>query len=74
MILRGLLKAPDLLNRPDFGSDENPEYKILTLPKAILNSSSLTNTLAFEEVKDQLTSYQIFRKTQKSDFDFMFKL
>jgi hypothetical protein len=74
MILRAQVRsATDHMNRPDFstGPDE-PPYAVLKLTPAILSSPSVTNSLAFERVKAQLTSTDILRKTQPGVIDSLF--
>ena len=74
MILRALVRdAADLMKRPDFsaGPDE-PPYTVLKLTPAILNSPSITNSLAFERIKAQLTGTDIFNKTQPGILDVLF--
>jgi hypothetical protein len=74
IILRALVRDPvDNMVRPDFstGPDE-PEYVMLKLPQAILASPSITNSIAFERVKAQLTSIDILKKDKKSVIDSLF--
>ena len=74
IILRAMVRsASDLMARPDFseGPDE-PLYTVLKLTPAILNSPSVTNSLAFERVKAQLTSTEILRKSTPGVIDALF--
>ena len=74
IILRAMVRsADDLMARPDFseGPDE-PTYTVLKLTPAILNSPSVTNSLAFERVKAQLTSTEILRKNTPGVLDALF--
>jgi hypothetical protein len=74
IILRAMVRsASDPMARPDFseGPDE-PLYTVLKLTPAILNSPSVTNSLAFERVKAQLTSTEILRKTTPGVLDALF--
>ena len=74
IILRAMVRsATDPMARPDFsvGPDE-PPYAVLKLTPAILNSPSVTNSLAFERVKAQLTSTEILRKNTPGVLDALF--
>lgn len=74
IILRAMLRsAEDPMARPDFsvGPDE-PQYVMLKLTPAILNSPSVTNSLAFERVKQQLTGTEILRKNRPGVIDALF--
>ncbi len=74
MILRAMVRsAEDPMARPDFsvGPDE-PSYVVLKLTPAILNSPSVTNALAFERVKAQLTGTEILRKNTPGVLDALF--
>ena len=74
IILRAMVRsAEDPMARPDFsvGPDE-PAYVMLKLTPAILNSPSVTNSLAFERVKQQLTSTEILRKNRSGVIDALF--
>ena len=74
IILRAMVRsAEDPMARPDFsvGPDE-PAYVMLKLTPAILNSPSVTNSLAFERVKQQLTSTEILRKNRPGVIDALF--
>lgn len=73
MILRALIRdAGDHMKRPDFSSFEEPNYEVVKLTPAILASPSITNSLAFERVKGQLTSPDVLRKTQSGALDALF--
>ena len=74
IILRAMIRsAADTMARPDFSvSPDEPAYTILKLKPAIIMSPSVTNSLAFERVKAQLTSTDILRKTQSSAIDALF--
>ena len=72
MIMRALIRDDaNPTDRPDFSID-NPPYQMLKLPQAVLNSPSLSNSLAFERVKAQMTSPNIFLKTKRSPIDAIF--
>ena len=74
MILRAMVRsASDLMARPDFSTGPDaPPYVVLKLTPAILNSPSVTNSLAFERVKAQLTSTEILRKRSPGVIDALF--
>jgi hypothetical protein len=74
IILRAMVRSTaDVMARPDFsdGPDE-PPYVVLKLTPAILNSPSVTNSLAFERVKAQLTGTEILRKNTPGVLDALF--
>jgi hypothetical protein len=74
IILRAMVRSTtDAMARPDFstGPDE-PPYVVLKLTPAILNSPSVTNSLAFERVKAQLTGTEILRKNTPGVLDALF--
>ena len=63
------------MKRPDFSMwPEEPSYAVLKLKNAILQSPSITNSLAFERVKAQLTSPDTLRKFEKSAIDSLFAI
>jgi hypothetical protein len=73
IIIRGFVRSLDnIIERPDFSFSEMPPYQILKLNSAILNSPSVTNSLAFERIENQLLSTNIFSKEKKSEFDIFF--
>lgn len=74
IILRAMVRsAADPMARPDFSSGpDEPPYVILKLTPAILSSPSVTNSLAFERVKAQLTSTEILRKNRSGVVDAFF--
>ena len=70
IILRAMIRSTeDNMARPDFSGPDMPSYAIMKLKQAIFSSASITNSLAFERVKAQLTSTEILRKTQASAID-----
>lgn len=74
MIARGLVRSvDDPQHRPDFttGPDE-PVYQVLRLSAAVMASSSVTNALAFERLREQLTRPSILTKFGTSAFDAVF--
>lgn len=76
MIIRAMVRdATDNMKRPDFSMwPEEPSYAVLKLKNAILQSPSVTNSLAFERVKAQLTSPDTLRKFEKSAIDSLFAI
>jgi hypothetical protein len=73
MILRALARDPEnLMHRPDYSGPEEPKIVMLKLRSAILMSSSVTNSLAFEAVKAQLMSAKILQKDESGVLDVMF--
>jgi len=75
MIIRALVRDPqDLTFRPDYSTGpERPDEAILKLSPAIFNSASITNSLAFERVKNQLTDTDSFRKQSTGLLDQLFQ-
>lgn len=74
IILNRLIRdANDLYKRPDFRNFKNPEYKILTLNQALLNTPAPTIGISYQELKRQLLGDDIYeRKTGSSYMDPMF--
>jgi hypothetical protein len=74
MILRALVRNPNnIIERPDFsGVMEEPEYVMLKMSSAILNSPGVTTSLAFERIRAQLTGTEIFLKKKSGMLDFLF--
>ena len=80
MIIRALVRScddltafPDYLNTPEVdGQRQLPVEVILKLPRAVLNSPSITNSLAFERLKQQITDPDTYDKLQESVFDILF--
>ena len=73
MILRAMVRsATDPTQRPDYSGAEPPEYVLLRLNKAIFMSPSLTNTLAFQNIKAQLTGTEILLRSEPGLLDALF--
>jgi hypothetical protein len=73
LILKELLRSKDdILSKPDFSEDSEPEYKILRVKKALLKSPSITKSLSFERHKQQLLDPDTYIKNEESIYDFMF--
>ena len=74
MILRALIRrVDDPMSRPDFSTGPDaPSYQMLKLTPAILACESVTNSLAFERVKAQLTGTEILRKNKVGVIDSLF--
>ena len=74
VILNRLIRdANDLYRRPDFSQFKLPEYKILTLNQALLNTRAPTIGLSYQEVKRQLLSTDLYtEKNEGSYFDPLF--
>ena len=74
MILRALIRNPlDITNAPDYSNDNLPAEVILKLLPAIINTPSITNSLAFERIKSQLMQPTTYEKTNEGVFDILFK-
>lgn len=75
MILKGLIRnADDILHPPAFNDEEKMDnYQILTVSNALLNSPSITQSLAFEELGRQFTNPMTYNKYHKSEYDIFFK-
>jgi len=74
MILRELTRnSKNLIERPDFNEDKFPSYSVLRITEAILKSPSPSVSLAFEQIKKQLTEPDTFEKNGSSLLDELFK-
>jgi hypothetical protein len=74
MVLRALVRDPeDLQKRPDFNQPEYPPYTVLRVAEAIHNSGSVSVSLAFQEIKRQLSSPSTFKKSESSNLDAVFR-
>ena len=72
IILRALVRSAESpMERPDF-SVHATSYQMMKLSPAILNSPSISNSLAFERVKAQLTSTEILKKNKAGPIDALF--
>jgi hypothetical protein len=73
MILRAMTRdAHDQMRRPDFSEPDFPEYIVLRVADAIMNSPSVTPGLAFERIAAQLRDPSTFRKNGESVLDGIF--
>lgn len=69
VILNRLIRdANDLYNRPAFNKFENPEYKILTLNKALLNMKAPTIGFSYQELKRQILSDALYEEKDGSSY------
>lgn len=73
LILRALVRDPlDITSTPDYSNEELPAEVILKMLHAIINSPSVTNSLAFERIKAQLLSPTTYEKREEGVFDILF--
>ena len=74
VILNRLIRdANDLYKRPDFSQFKMPDFKILTLNQALLNTRAPTIGLSYQEVKRQLLSSELYtEKNEGCYFDPLF--
>ena len=69
VILNRLIRdANNLYNRPDFSQFKQPEYKILTLNQALLNTKAPTIGFSYQEVKRQILSDALYEDKDGSSF------
>lgn len=69
VILNRLIRdANNLYNRPDFSQFKQPEYKILTLNQALLNTKAPTIGFSYQEVKRQILSDVLYEDKDGSSF------
>lgn len=69
VILNRLIRdANDLYKRPDFSKFENPQYKILNLNQALLNTKAPTVAFSYQELKRQLLSDDIYETKDGSSY------
>ena len=69
VILNRLIRdANNVYNRPDFTKFENPEYKILTLNQALLNTKAPTIGLSYQEIKRQILSDALYEDKDGSSY------
>lgn len=69
VILNRLIRdANDLYHRPDFSKFENPQYKILNLNQALLNTKAPTVGFSYQELKRQLLSDDIYEVKDGSSY------
>jgi hypothetical protein len=69
IILNRLIRdAHDLYKRPAFGEFNNPEYKILTLNQALLNTKAPTIGLSYQETKRQILGDALYDEKDGSSY------
>ena len=69
VILNRLIRdANDLYSRPDFLKFAHPEFKILTLNQALMNTKAPTISMSFQEVKRQLLSDNLYTEKNASSY------
>lgn len=69
VILNRLIRdADNLYARPDFSKFENPNYKILTLNKALLNTKAPTIGFSYQELKRQILSDALYEEKDGSSY------
>ena len=69
VILNRLIRdANNIYNRPDFTKFENPQYKILTLNQALLNTKAPTIGMSYQEVKRQILSDSLYNDKDGSSY------
>jgi hypothetical protein len=69
IILNRLIRDPNnIYERPDFRQFKLPEYKILNLNQALLNTKAPTVGLSYQELKRQLLSDDIYETKDGSSY------
>lgn len=68
IINRLIRDAHDIYKRPAFDKFENPEYKILSLNKALLNTKAPTIGLSYQEMKRQILSDALYEEKDGSSY------
>ena len=69
IILNRLIRdANDLYRRPDFSKFEDPEYKILILNKALMNTDAPTVPFSYQDIKRQILSDALYDEKKKSSY------
>jgi hypothetical protein len=69
VILNRLIRdAHDIYKRPDFRKFENPEYKILTLNQALINTKAPTVSFSYQELKRQILSDALYEEKNGSSY------
>ena len=69
VILNRLIRdAHDIYHRPDFSKLEDPEYKILTLNQALLNTKAPTIGFSYQELKRQILSDALYDDKDGSSY------
>lgn len=75
MLIKGLIRRKDnILLPPDFSDiDEVDNYQILRVTDALIYNPSLTVSLSFDNINNQIVNPVTYRKYCKSDYDKFFK-
>lgn len=68
IINRLIRDANNLYQRPDFSKFENPQYKILTLNQALLNTKAPTVGFSYQELKRQILSDDLYETKKGGSF------
>lgn len=69
VILNRLIRSADnIYERPDFSKFKLPEYKILTLNQALLNTKAPTVAFSYQEIKRQLQSDDLYTTKDGSSY------
>lgn len=69
VILNRLIRdANNVYKRPDFRQFKNPEYKILTLNQALLNTEAPTIGFSYQELKRQILSDALYEEKSGSSY------
>lgn len=69
VILNRLIRdANDIYKRPDFSKFEMPQYKILTLNQALLNTKAPTVGLSYQEFKRQILGDALYEDKDGSSY------
>jgi len=69
IILNRLIRdANNLYKRPDFGKFKHPEFKILTLNQALINTKAPTVGFSYQEIKRQLLSDGLYNEKDGSSY------
>jgi len=69
IILNRLIRdANNLYKRPDFTQFKMPEYKILTLNQALMNSEAPTVPFSYQELKRQILSDALYEEKKGSSY------
>ena len=69
IILNRLIRdANDLYKRPDFTQFKLPEYKILTLNQALMNSRAPTVPFSYQELRRQILSDALYEEKKGSSY------
>ena len=69
VILNRLIRdANDIYSRPDFRKFEHPEYKILTLNQALINTKAPTVSFSYQELKRQILGDALYTEKNGSSY------